>query len=94
MFGYRDLAHESSDSYPEGLGRSLVRMIPSDPAKYREWLKQKRAIYSKAEAMLQSQVLSVTPTRVRNGNIVPLQACGLQDLERLPTYDGMSECDL
>jgi hypothetical protein len=68
------------DSYPSGLGQTLVAMIPPDPARYRKWLEQKCAEYSVAEARLKKTVFTVTPAQACNGAITPLDASGLEGL--------------
>jgi hypothetical protein len=81
------------DSYPSGLGQTLVAMIPSDPAGYRKWLEQKRAEYSAAEARLEDVIFTVSPAQAWNGMVTPLPACGLEDLKRLPSYEGPPLCN-
>ena len=38
------------DTYPEGLGKSLVSSIPKDPAQYAKWLEDQRHWAAKTEA--------------------------------------------
>ncbi|KAF2818718.1 hypothetical protein CC86DRAFT_413608 [Ophiobolus disseminans] len=63
------------DSYPEGLGNTLVSM-----------LEQKRAEYSEVEARLLGTYLNVSEKRARTGEILPLSAVGLENLHDAPGY--------
>ncbi|KAL4943355.1 hypothetical protein BDV06DRAFT_139357 [Aspergillus oleicola] len=49
------------DSYPQGLGEAIVAMIPADPDKYRVWLENLKAIYSRLCLQYESNVLCVSP---------------------------------
>ncbi|KAF2034333.1 hypothetical protein EK21DRAFT_85380 [Setomelanomma holmii] len=82
------------DSYPSGLGNTLVSMIPSDPTRYHEWLKKKRAEYAKAEARLINNYLYVSTQRARSGTQIPLSVIGLENLHDVPAYVGPPEYDL
>ena len=50
----------SYDSYPKGLGKSLVDRIPKDPKGYQKWLQDERASFAKWDALLQ-EFLTVQP---------------------------------
>lgn len=41
------------DSYPEGLGKSLVEGIPANPEDYRKWLQSQREYFAKWDSLLQ-----------------------------------------
>lgn len=41
------------DSYPQGLGKSLVDSIPTDPQEYQKWLQSQRDFFAKWDSMLQ-----------------------------------------
>ncbi|KAI9675200.1 MAG: hypothetical protein M1829_003560 [Trizodia sp. TS-e1964] len=61
------------DSYPEGLGHYLLKQIPSEPEKYKQWLEKQRAIYADMTAALEAKVLTITEET--------LQAYGTDDQE-------------
>jgi len=42
--------YNNYDSYPEGLGKTIVAEIPSDPSEYQAWLASQRAIVAQWEA--------------------------------------------
>ncbi|KAH7402869.1 hypothetical protein BKA66DRAFT_436257 [Pyrenochaeta sp. MPI-SDFR-AT-0127] len=81
------------DSYPEGLGETLVAMIPSEPTEYRKWLERKRAEYTDAEARLNKTIFTVNQVQASNGQMLPLSACGVDDLACLPDYNGPPQPD-
>ena len=54
------------DSYPDGMGKSLVNSIPTDPEEYKKWLQQQRDFYTKWDTLLQEQLLCVKSTDIRS----------------------------
>lgn len=45
------------DSYPEGLGKSLVESIPTDPEDYQKWLQSQRDSFAKWDSLLQKLLI-------------------------------------
>ena len=41
------------DSYPDGLGKSLMDGVPADPEKYQKWLQSQRDFFAKWDSLLQ-----------------------------------------
>lgn len=48
------------DSYPDGLGKSLVEAIPTDPEAYQNWLQSQRDFFAEWESLLQN-LLCIQP---------------------------------
>lgn len=48
------------DSYPKGMGKSLVDSIPTDPDEYQIWLQAQRARWAKWDDLLQT-ILAIKP---------------------------------
>lgn len=48
------------DSYPKGMGKSLVDKIPTNPEEYRMWLQDQRALWAKWDDLLQT-ILAIEP---------------------------------
>ncbi|OTA90719.1 hypothetical protein M434DRAFT_397809 [Hypoxylon sp. CO27-5] len=71
------------DSYPSGLGKILVSMIPSDPDKYKEWLAKQRSTYSEISEKLEHVFMVSLNTLRENRSIA---AAGVEKLHTLPSY--------
>ncbi|KAF2110453.1 hypothetical protein BDV96DRAFT_584025 [Lophiotrema nucula] len=70
------------DSYPSGLGKTLLSMIPKDPEEYKKWLEQKRAEYSEIEQKFDEQVFTVVNPFEANST----SAAGVEDVEMMPSF--------
>lgn len=60
------------DSYPNGLGKSLVGGIPTDPEEYQKWLQSQRDTFAKWDSLLR-ELLTIQPEDM----------CKLRSSERL-----------
>ncbi|KAI0556198.1 hypothetical protein F4679DRAFT_23113 [Xylaria curta] len=58
--------YNNYDSYPSGLGKSLVTGIPSDPERYRMWLQRMRSQYSDI-AKVHDKILTVSMDKFGEG---------------------------
>lgn len=52
------------DSYPNGLGKSLVDGIPADPEEYQKWLQSQRDVFAEYDTLLQ-ELLTIHPEDMR-----------------------------
>lgn len=52
------------DSFPDGLGNSLVESIPENPEKYQKWLQSQRNFFTKWDSLLQ-EFLAIQPDDLR-----------------------------
>ncbi|KAL3464734.1 hypothetical protein BJX64DRAFT_89178 [Aspergillus heterothallicus] len=57
------------DSYPEGLGETIVDKIPATPEEFQEWLQKMRRTYSRLSDQLEEQILPVCPDFLQAGGI-------------------------
>lgn len=80
----------TSDSYPEGLGNILVANVPSNHAKYRNWLQTMRGVYSDVEEDLDRNVFTMSLQAACEGKVTPHRAWRVE-LETLPSYDNVPE---
>ncbi|KAF2750127.1 hypothetical protein M011DRAFT_231055 [Sporormia fimetaria CBS 119925] len=72
------------DSYPGGLGQTILEGIPDgrqSPSKYEEWLRALRARFSRLKDDLDRQVLTISIQTLLDG-----QQLGRGGLERYPTF--------
>lgn len=49
--------YNNYDSYPDGLGKSLVNGIPVDPEEYQKWLQSQRDFFAKWDSLLQKLLI-------------------------------------
>jgi len=54
------ILYNQYDSYPEGMGKSLVDQIPTYPEEYQKWLQDQRALWAKWDDLLQV-ILAIEP---------------------------------
>lgn len=52
--------HNHWDSYVKGIGNSLVKTIPTDPAEYQNWLQAQRDLVAKWDDLL-CEILCIEP---------------------------------
>ena len=78
------------NSYPSGMGESLVNRIPSEPEEHGKWLQAQRNFFAKWDSIFQDEMLTVTAEAIANTadaeEDCPWHAAFDERLVRSPTY--------
>jgi hypothetical protein len=76
------------DSYPSGLGQTLLQPIPvNNERAYREWLQKTRVTFSQIEDVLEKGLFTVSLQRVLKRKKLPSPALlGVENLSQVPGY--------